>query len=101
MRSDDDIKRDVEAELRWDHDIDATDIGVSAKDGVVTLTGFVRSYLQKYDAERDAKRVNGVLAVANHLEGPLPGVHQKPDPQPAPDLAKAVEPGPPYSHTLI
>ncbi|HYX63763.1 MAG TPA: BON domain-containing protein, partial [Burkholderiales bacterium] len=63
MRSDEDIKRDVEAELRWDHNIDATDIGVVVKDGVVTLTGFVRSYLHKYDAERDAKRVGGVRAV--------------------------------------
>ena len=81
MRADDDIKRDVEAELRWDRDIDATDIGVAVKNGVVTLTGFVRSYLQKYDAERDAKRVSGVLAVANDLEVRLPTVHQKPDPE--------------------
>ena len=47
MRSDSDIKRDVEDELRWDPDIDATDIAVAVKDGVVTLTGFVRSYSQK------------------------------------------------------
>ena len=38
MRSDEDIKRDVEAELRWDQDIDATDIGVAVKNGVVTLS---------------------------------------------------------------
>jgi osmotically-inducible protein OsmY len=44
MRSDIDIKRDVEAELRWNPDIDATDIAVAVKDSVVTLTGFVRSY---------------------------------------------------------
>ena len=54
MRSDEDIKRDVEEELRWDPDIDATDIGVAVKNGVVTLAGFVRSYMQKYDAERDS-----------------------------------------------
>ena len=81
MRSDEDIKRDVEAELRWDHDIDATDIGVAVKDGVVTLTGFVRSYLQKFNAERDAKRVSGVLAVANDLEVRLPVLDQTPDPE--------------------
>ena len=41
MKSDSDIKRDVEAELKWDPDIDATDIAVAAKGGVVTLTGLV------------------------------------------------------------
>src|SRR5204863_8617758 len=44
MRSDSEIKRDVEDELRWDPDIDPTDIAVAVKSGVVTLTGFVRSY---------------------------------------------------------
>jgi len=43
MKSDSDIKRDVEAELKWDPDIDATDIAVAAKGGVVTLTGFVKA----------------------------------------------------------
>ena len=101
MRADDDIKRDVEAELRWDHDIDATDIGVAVKNGVVTLTGFVRSYMQKYDAERDAKRVSGVLAVANDLEVRLPTVHQKPDPQIAREVVEEIKSELPYSHTLI
>ena len=44
MRSDSDIKRDVESELRWTPDLDTSDIAVAVKDGVVTLTGFVRSY---------------------------------------------------------
>ena len=44
MKSDEEIKRDVEAELKWDPDLDATDIAASVKGGVVTLTGFVRSY---------------------------------------------------------
>ena len=48
-----------------DPNIDATDIAVNAKNGVVTLTGFVRSYSQKLEAERSAKRVAGVIAVAN------------------------------------
>ena len=41
---DSDIKRNVEAELKWDPDIDPMDIAVAVKNGVVTLTGFVRSY---------------------------------------------------------
>ena len=101
MRSDEELKRDVEAELRWDHDIDPSDIGVAVKDGVVTLTGFVRSYMQKYDAERDAKRVAGVRAVANDLEVRLPVIHQKPDPEIAREVAKEIESELPYSYTLI
>ena len=62
MRNDSDIKRDVEDELRWDPDIDATDIGVAVKQGVVTLSGFVHSYSHKYEAETDAKRVLQHLA---------------------------------------
>jgi hypothetical protein len=60
MRSDSEIKRDVEDELRWDPNIDPTDIAVAVKSGVVTLTGFVRSYAEKFAAERAAKRVEGV-----------------------------------------
>jgi hypothetical protein len=45
MRSDSDIKRDLEDELRWDPDLDATDIAVTVKSGVVTFAGFTRSRL--------------------------------------------------------
>jgi hypothetical protein len=74
VRSDSDIKRDVEDELRWTPDLDPTDIGVAVKNGVVTLTGFVRSYSQKYEAEKAAKRVVGVLGLANGLEVRLVGI---------------------------
>ena len=72
MKSDQDIKRDVEDELQWDPDIKSGDIAVAVKDGVVTLAGFVRSYSDKWQAETDAKRVKGVLAVANDIEVRLP-----------------------------
>ena|SRR3981189_1523559 len=88
MRSDSDIRRDVEGELRWDPDIDATDIAVTASNGVVTLAGFVRSYMQKYQAEADAKRVAGVVAVANDIEIRLPGVDERPDPEIARDAVE-------------
>jgi osmotically-inducible protein OsmY len=101
MRADEDIKRDVEAELRWDKDIDSTDIAVAVKDGVVTLTGFVRSYTQKYEAERAAKRVAGVLAVANDLEVRLPVIHQKPDPEIAREVVEEIKSELPYSHSMI
>jgi osmotically-inducible protein OsmY len=74
MRSDEEIKRDVEQELKWDPDIDATDIAVNVKNGVVTLTGFVRSYAQRLQAEADAKRVSGVLSKCvcrQRMRGPI------------------------------
>jgi osmotically-inducible protein OsmY len=97
MRLDQDIKKDVEDELRWDPDIDATDVGVAVKNGVVTLTGFIRSYLQKTRAERDAKRVAGVVAVANDIEVRLPAVDQRPDPEIARDAVAALKRELPYS----
>ncbi|MEA2771773.1 MAG: hypothetical protein QOD93_4735 [Acetobacteraceae bacterium] len=97
MKTDSDIKRDVEVELRWDPDIDPTDIGVAVKDGVATLTGFVRSYTQKWQAERDAKRVSGVVGVANDIEVRLPISSQRTDPEIARDAVAALKRELPYS----
>ncbi len=98
MRTDTDIKRDVESELKWDPDIDASDIGVAVKDGVVTLSGFVRSYSQKYQAEKATKRVKGVLGVANDIEVRLPAIHEKTDPEIARAAVEAIKNELPYSH---
>jgi osmotically-inducible protein OsmY len=97
MRTDSDIKRDVEAELKWDPDIDPTDIGVAVKSGVVTLTGFARSYSQKYQAESDAKRVLGVRGLANDIAVRLPADSQRPDPEIARDAVEALKAELPYS----
>jgi osmotically-inducible protein OsmY len=91
MRSDSEIERDVKEELQWDPDLDATDIAVSVKDGVVTLTGFVRSYTDKYEAEAAAKRVAGVSGVANDLEVRMPSVDERPDPDIARDAVSAIK----------
>jgi osmotically-inducible protein OsmY len=91
MRSDADIKRDVEDELKWDPDIDPIDIAVAVKDGVVALTGFVRSYAQKFEAEAAAKRVAGVVGVANDLEVRLPSIDEQPDPDIARDAVHALK----------
>ena len=66
MKSDSEIEKDVKAEMQWDPDLDATDVAVSVKNGVVTLTGFVKSYTDRYEAETAAKRVAGVVAVMRH-----------------------------------
>ena len=101
MRSDEDIKRDVELELKWDPDIDASNIAVLVKDGVVTLTGYVRSYAQKWQAERDAKRVAGVVGLANDIEVRVPTVDQKPDPELAKEAVAAIRSQLPYSADSI
>lgn len=91
MRSDSEIERDVKDELQWDPDLDATDIAVSAKKGVVTLTGFVKSYLDKYEAEAAAKRVAGVVGLANDLEVRVPHVDERPDPEIVRDAVAAIK----------
>jgi osmotically-inducible protein OsmY len=101
MRSDSDIKRDVEDELRWDPDISSDDIAVAVKNGVVTLTGFVRSYGQKLQAEADAKRISGVVGLANDIEVRLPAVDQRPDPDIARDAVAALKAQLAYSWEAI
>ena len=101
MRLDSDIKRDVEDELRWDPDIDATDVGVAVRNGVVALTGFVRSWAQRTEAERDAKRIAGVVGVANDIEVRLPLIDERPDPDLARDAVSALKSELPYSSENI
>jgi hypothetical protein len=97
MRPDSDIERDVKDELQWRPDLDATDIAVSVKNGVVTLTGFVHSYVDKYEAEAATKRVAGVVGMANDIEVRLRNVDAKPDPEIAREAVAAIKSQLPYS----
>ena len=67
-KTDEEIQQDVLDELKWDARLQPNEIGVIVKDGVVTLTGWVDSYLKKWDAEEAAHLVQGVKAVANDIE---------------------------------
>ncbi|HEY8375768.1 MAG TPA: BON domain-containing protein [Nannocystis sp.] len=67
MKSDIDLQREVQEELAWQPNVNPAHIGVTVKNGVVTLTGHVSSYSEKYAAEKAAKSVYGVSAVANEL----------------------------------
>lgn len=71
-KSDGQLQNDVMAELAWEPSVDHADIGVSVVDGVVTLNGFVKSYPEKLAAERAAKRVAGVKAIAEEIKVRLP-----------------------------
>ncbi|NNM76461.1 BON domain-containing protein [Sphingomonas sp. ID1715] len=72
MKSDAQLQRDVIAELEADPLIDHTQIGVSVTDGVVTLNGLVRSYAEKMAAEKDARRISGVQAIAEEIKVRFP-----------------------------
>ena len=68
MKSDMQIKKDIQDELVWDPAVNATDVGVIVKDGVVTLTGHLATFAEKHAAERAAQRVSGVKAVAVEID---------------------------------
>lgn len=91
MLNDAEIKRNVEAQLSWEPGLGDDDIAVAVKDGVVTLAGFVKSYTDLWAAERTAKKVKGVKAVANDIQVRLPQVDRRPDPDIARDAVAALK----------
>jgi osmotically-inducible protein OsmY len=91
MRSDDEIERDVKEELRWAPDLDETDIAISVRKGVVTLTGFVRTYMEKNAAEAATKRITGVAGIANDLDVRLLSASERSDPEIARAAVTAVK----------
>ena len=72
MSDDKRLKQDVLDELLWEPSVNAAHIGVTAKDGIVTLTGHVESFFEKSAAEKAARRVKAVKAVAEEIEVRLP-----------------------------
>jgi osmotically-inducible protein OsmY len=79
MKTDRQLQHEVLAELEWDPSIDASKIGITATDDVVTLTGTVATFREKCQAETIAKRVYGVRAVANDIQVSIPGSHHRTD----------------------
>jgi osmotically-inducible protein OsmY len=79
------LKKKVEDELNWEPSVNAAEIGVAVKSGIVTLSGNISSYWHKFSAERVAARVNGVKAVVNELEVRLPTSSERTDE----DIARA------------
>ena len=79
MKTDKQLQMDVINELAWDPRVTEKEIGVAARDGVVTLTGSVASCAQKHAAVQAAGRVGGVKGIADELEVELPGDHRRTD----------------------
>lgn len=87
MKSDSQLKKDVNEELKWEPSVNATQIGVEVKDGIVTLAGHVDSYAEKWNAENAAQRVSGVKALAVEMDVRLPGYSARTDA----DIARSAE----------
>jgi len=79
------LKKNVEAELNWEPSVNAAEIGVAVKDSIVTLSGHIPSYWERFAAERAAARVAGIKAVVNNLEVRLPSSSERTDE----DIARA------------
>lgn len=86
MKTDSQIQSDVELALRWDPSITHEHIGVSVKDGVVTLSGTTDSYFEKTEAEKVSQRIDGVKAIVEKIEVKLPGSYRRDDQ----DIARAI-----------
>jgi osmotically-inducible protein OsmY len=79
MKTDKQLQQDVLDELKWDPSVDASQIGVTSKEGIVSLSGCVTVYSEKMNAEDIAKRVQGVKAIANNLEVRIAGYSERTD----------------------
>lgn len=86
MKSDLQIQKDVIEELRWEPFLNSSEIGVAVKNGIVTLSGQVDSYSKKLIAEKAAKKVNGVKAIAEDIQVGILPASRKTDTQ----IAEAV-----------
>jgi osmotically-inducible protein OsmY len=84
-KSDTQVQQDVLQELKYEPSVCASEIGVTAKDGIVGLTGNVKSYAEKYAAVHAAERVAGVTAVTDEMKVDLPSLHVRNDE----DIARA------------
>jgi osmotically-inducible protein OsmY len=91
VQSDEQIQQDVLRELKFEASLQPNEIGVAVKDGVVTLTGWVDSYLKRWTAEEAAHRVRGVKAVANDIEVRLPTTAERTDADIAAAVVRALE----------
>jgi osmotically-inducible protein OsmY len=90
-RDDQQIQRDVLEELKWDARVQPNEVGVTVRDAVVTLTGWVDNYGKKWTAERTTHRVSGVRAVANDIEVRLPTSAERTDADLADAATRALE----------
>ncbi|MDQ0478239.1 BON domain-containing protein [Chryseobacterium sp. MDT2-18] len=91
MKTNVELQRDVQEAIQWEPLLHAAEIGVTAKDGVVSLTGVVDSYAKKKEAEDAAKRVSGVRALVENIEVKIPSAWSKTDAEVANEVLEALK----------
>jgi osmotically-inducible protein OsmY len=91
MKTDAQLQTDVQDELKWEPSVTASEIGVAVSGGVVTLSGIVPTYAEKYAAEKAARRVVGVKAVAEELQVKPFGPHKRGDTEIAEAVVRALQ----------
>lgn len=91
MKNDLEIQTDVLNELKWQPFLKSSNIGVSVKDGIVTLSGMVDNYAQKIDAEKAVKKVTGVRAIAEDIQIGVSPVYKKTDTEIAESVMNALK----------
>ena len=101
MKTNVDLQQDVIDELQYEPSVEAAGIGVTAKDGIIALSGSVKSYFEKLSATKAAERVSGVKAVVDELKVRLPYTHQRGDEDIAQAALQALEWDVQVPHTKI
>jgi len=91
MKSNEDLQRDVQNAIKWEPLLHAAEIGVTAIDGVVTLTGTVDSYAKKYEAEEATKKVSGLKALVEKIEIKFSSTWKKDDTEIATEILNALK----------
>ena len=91
MKSDERIQQDVMAQLKWNPLLSASEIGVSVRNGILTLSGQLDTYLQKMEAEKEARKVSGVKAIAEDLHVGVSPVNKRTDTEIAEAIVNALK----------
>ncbi|ROH99796.1 BON domain-containing protein [Chryseobacterium daecheongense] len=91
MKTNAELQEDVQKAIQWEPLLHAAEIGVTAKDGIVSLTGFVDSYAKKMEAENAAKKVIGVKALVENIEVKFPSSWSKTDAEVAKEVLNALK----------
>jgi osmotically-inducible protein OsmY len=90
MKTNEDLQKDVQDAIKWEPLLNAAEIGVIARNGVITLTGTVDSYAKKLEAEDAAKNVGGVKAVVEKIDIRFSGTLRKDDSEIATEVVNAL-----------
>lgn len=101
MKTNVQLQQDVLDELQYEPSIEEAGIGVTAKEGIITLTGSVKTYSEKWSATRAAERVSGVKAVVDEIKVNLPYAHERGDEDIAQAAVQALEWDVQVPHTRI